>query len=454
MTEQPVNVNRISWRDLFPWTIIFRTLPIAIGVSVMVWATMGVVLTPIGWIIGETIFITEEMQAEDLLLKDFVELRRSPYKVVFQATSPEANSLELLAAGVGGPRVVFSNIIKPFEHLFRSDWSAREFLYMFFGAVWTLLVWSFAGTAITRISILRLTRDELVGTYDAFDFARTKYKVCISAIGMPLAGVAALCIPLAMFGLLLGFDFGVVLAGVLWFLVLAASAIIAFLLLGLMFGWPLIVASISAEGQNAFDAVTRSFAYTFQRPLNYVSYMFVAILFGGFCWLIVSTVTVGVVELSYWSTSWGANRFGVEGYDDSVRRIDVVKGIDDPITQTDANSAAQVPIGDLDNGQSNNSSSLRLGRKIIGFWNGIARTLAAAFIHGLFWCMAGAIYLLLRKDVDETEMDEVYLVNEKHTYELPPLKSDKHGIPQVQEPVPKNENQPREEVGDGESDDV
>ncbi len=78
------------------------------------------------------------------------------------------------------------------------------------------------------------------------------------------------------------------------------------------------------------------------------------------------------------------------------------------------------------------SGSLNAGRGIIGLWNSLVRTIAAAFIYGLFWCMASAIYLLLRKDVDETEMDEIFVVDEKRTYELPPLKSDEHGIPQVQ----------------------
>ena len=73
---------------------------------------------------------------------------------------------------------------------------------------------------------------------------------------------------------------------------------------------------------------------------------------------------------------------------------------------------------------------------MIGLWTALFRTLSAAFLYGLFWCMASAVYLLLRKDVDETEMDEIYIVDEKRTYELPPLKSDENGIPQVQEPRP------------------
>ena len=126
---------------------------------------------------------------------------------------------------------------------------------------------------------------------------------------MPFVGIAFLCIPCAFFGLLLGFNLGTFIAGLFWFVILILAAVMAFLLLGIMFGWPLIVASVSAEGQNAFDALTRAFAYTFQRPLNYALYMLIATLFGGFCWLIVSTLTDGIIETSYWATSWGANRF-------------------------------------------------------------------------------------------------------------------------------------------------
>ena len=57
--------------------------------------------------------------------------------------------------------------------------------------------------------------------------------------------------------------------------------------------------------------------------------------------------------------------------------------------------------------------------------------MGAAFLYGLFWSIAAAVYLLLRKDLDATEMDEIYLVDERRTYELPPLKDDQSGVPQV-----------------------
>ena len=58
------------------------------------------------------------------------------------------------------------------------------------------------------------------------------------------------------------------------------------------------------------------------------------------------------------------------------------------------------------------STTLQMGRSLIGFWNGLARTVCVAFLYGLFWCLAAAGYLLLRRDVDEMEMDEIYVVDD------------------------------------------
>ena len=81
----------------------------------------------------------------------------------------------------------------------------------------------------------------------------------------------------------------------------------------------------------------------------------------------------------------------------------------------------------------------------------MARAVGAAFLYGLFWCMAAAIYLLLRKDLDDTEMDEIYLVDERRTYELPPLKDEPGGVPQVDHDAapPSPEESPAGETGDG-----
>ncbi|MFM8986103.1 MAG: hypothetical protein ACKONH_08620, partial [Planctomycetia bacterium] len=49
------------------------------------------------------------------------------------------------------------------------------------------------------------------------------------------------------------------------------------------------------------------------------------------------------------------------------------------------------------------------GARAIAFWNRGLETLLSSFGWGYFWAIATAAYLLLRQDVDGTELDEVVL---------------------------------------------
>ncbi|MGY8747679.1 MAG: hypothetical protein ACKVHR_06435 [Pirellulales bacterium] len=410
MTEQPVIVQKISWINLCPWILIFKTFSVASGAGVLAFALLGVVLSPLGWILSENVFL-EDVRDRDPKLIEIVETNGSPYRGVFAPTSSaDSVSLEISGVALAGPQLVFRQIEKPFEYVFSSDASMREFAYFAFGGIWTVLVWSFAGLAIARISLLRLTRNERVGIDDAFGYAISNWRTAVGAIGIPLLAVLFLCVPGALIGLLMNFDFGIFVAAGLWLFVLLFGGLAALLLLGLMFGWPLMVASVGCEGQNAFDAMTRGYAYTFQRPFHYAFYALVAMLVGSLAWLVIGGLTQGVVDMSGWSSSWGANISSSNRFEQIIDGVDV--------------SGEEL------------SRWRQSGHSMIHFFNSILKTLAAAFLYGLFWCMASAIYLVLRYDVDETEMDEIFLVDEKRTYQLPPLKTDTNGIPQVQKSAP------------------
>ena len=406
MPDQPVVIQKISWADLCPWTIIFKTLPIASSFTVLALALVGTVVTPVGWWLSEQAFVNDALR-ENVAFMEMVERNNSPFGGVFRDLPGRDSSAEFLGIRVSGPRDVFRQFVSPYQNLFDRRYGLREFGYFLFGIGWTLALWGFVGLAIARVSLVRLTRNEFVGLDDAFDFSKRNWTTVVGAIGAPLAAVGALCVPAFLLGLLMTFDLGAMLVGFLWVLVLLLSAAIAVLLLGLMFGWPLMVASVGCESQNSFDAMTRSYAYTFQRPLNYLFYALVSILFGGLCWMVVSALADGVVGLTYWTTSWGANVAAAD-------RMDLIAA-GPPLTPDDESA----------------TSSLSIGRSAIGFWNGVIRSLAAGFLYGLFWCLASAVYLLLRKDVDETEMDEILIDEEQRSYQLPPLQSDSLGIPQV-----------------------
>jgi len=218
-------------------------------------------------------------------------------------------------------------------------------------------------------------------------------------------------IPVVLLGLLLRWDVGLLLAALIWPLALLAGLIMAVLLLGLVFGWPLMFATISTEGTDSFDALSRSYAYTFQRPLHYLFYALAAAALGTLGWLLVSNFAAGVVGLTCWAASWfpGAPRMeailhgGIEG------------------------------------------EVATAGAVVLGFWTGSVKLLAVGFLYGFFFTAATAIYLLLRRDADATEMDEVFLDEDEseQQYGLPPLVADTAGAPRATDDVPEVEPEER-----------
>ena len=405
MAEQPVVIQRISWADVCPWMILFRALPIATSFTVLVLGTVGAVVSPAGWWLSDALILNETT-------------RDSAEVVAWQTggfqgqamVNPEVSWSSWLS---GGPASAFYQMVEPFAQVFGFPSSMRVWWYFLLGGCWNIVWWSFIGLAITRVSLLQMTRHEHIGISEAFGYAIQKWTTALGALVSPLVATILLAIPLMLLGLLLGLDLGVMVVGLGWFLVLLAATGMGLLLLGLMFGWPLVIASVSCEGQNSFDAMTRAFAYTFQRPLRYLAYALIALIVGGLAaWLAMALVD-GIVGLGYWGTSWGANLT-------AENRIGVVMG--GPIV--------------VDGQLVEPSNSLEVGTTLIGWWTELFRSVATGFIYGLSWCLAGAIYLLLRFDIDETEMDEIFISEDQRSYQLPPLKSDENGIPQVQPPAP------------------
>ncbi|MCS5631157.1 MAG: hypothetical protein NZ744_10040, partial [Pirellulaceae bacterium] len=70
---------------------------------------------------------------------------------------------------------------------------------------------------------------------------------------------------------------------------------------------------------------------------------------------------------------------------------------------------------------SNESSAYVLGVNIIGGIHWIGHVVAGAFCISFFFCSSAGVYLLLRRFVDQTEIDEVFVVDEKTKYGLEDL---------------------------------
>ena len=123
-------------------------------------------------------------------------------------------------------------------------------------------------------------------------WARTKWLAYFSSPLLPMLGVALAVLPIVVLGLLMMIaNFLAVLAALfLWPLALVAGFVMAILLAGVLLGWPLMWATISVEGTDSFDALNRTYAYVFQRPIRYFFYVIVAALIGWLGWFVVENL--------------------------------------------------------------------------------------------------------------------------------------------------------------------
>ena len=410
-------IQSINWRALFPWTLIFRSIVPATSLAVLALGTVGVMLNALGWRLSESIFVRDALRDRAPNLADFAERMRSTWQGIYESYQT-GESLQILGAQINGPVLVFGRLVEPFLRLFEPSGGLLRFCFLLLGILLTVAIWAFFGTAITRIALYRYTRNESLPLSEAVRFSCREYLSAGACVLVPLAGVAVLTIPAFLIGLLMSFDVGLLLVGLIYFLVLILALGMGILMLGLAFGWPLSISAISAEGQGFFDGLTRSFAYTFQRPLSYAFYALVAILIGGLAWIVVNRATVGVERLADWSTSWGANVANgarMENIQDETRgqlRWDFLR----------------------EGGESDTSRSwsFRAGGGLLHFWKSLLRTVAIGFLFGHFWCLAAAIYLLLRKQVDDAELDELFVSEEQRTYDLPTLQT----TPETSSPRP------------------
>ncbi len=76
----------------------------------------------------------------------------------------------------------------------------------------------------------------------------------------------------------------------------------AVVLIGLL-GWPLMNPTISAEGSDSFDALSRSYSYVFQAPWHYLWYTTVALAYGAVLVFFVGLMGSLMVYLGEWGVS-------------------------------------------------------------------------------------------------------------------------------------------------------
>jgi hypothetical protein len=394
----------VDWRRRFSWLLLFRAFRIAVDPRKMLLAGVGLLILSLGeWGISELPF-APALETSPVSRWPWEE----PYGweagagISQQLAADPARTLWAIATNWKVVLRPVAPFVEPVRLLFDPQLTWSTAAYAAVRLVWTLLVWSLFAGAITRMAALQFARDEQIGLRQAVRFAAGRLLSFFAAPLLPLAGVALLWLPCFLGGLVGRIPgVGEPLVGALYLLPLVMGALMALVLAGAAAGWPLMFATISAEGSDAFDGLTRSYSYVFDRPWHYLWYAVVALVYGSVVVFFITLMFSLTVYLAGWSVASGMGHDRVAG---------LYRLAPDELGGT---SPWEQPAP--------RDEGVRLGGRMAGVWLQFAALLKAGFVYSYFWTAATIIYFLLRKSDDATDFSEVYLPDQPEEDELLPL---------------------------------
>jgi hypothetical protein len=431
MADQPTKLREVAWSELFPWLILLRSVRIALMARVLGLAAAGLIATTLGWRLLDVAFGPEN----DPVVADW---RDEALKWVWNASpgfriDTAARTADQVFGSAArdleeAPLALWRYLTRPFTELFHGDLTARGFVFLLLCCVWELLVWGLAGGAITRIAALRFTRDEapplLAGVKQA---ARKLLSYSLPPL-IALAGTAVFAVQLVILGWLMRLDVLALVAGIFWPFVIVLGLMMAILLLGALVGWPLMWSTVSVEGTDAFDALSRSYAYTYHRPFRLLWYVLFAALLAMVSMFVVKLFATSAIVLGDWSVDWGLDEPTMRSVVAPNRLPPPAPLVSPPAEvpqlEEGGSGAAEEPAGDADDEAAEEriepNAMLRGARRTIFFWKSLVAALAAGYQAGFLWVAAVGVYLLLRRDIDGVLLSEVY-IDQSDEYGLPPL---------------------------------
>ncbi len=426
MTANQHDEGDRGWVDASGLRQILRTLRLAVHPTKLGLALMGIFLTLVwgglldrGWRAASD-GISESTIAQFIHAKQFDQPfeEENGNHAVFQLwwSHEKRAVLDLLGSSLPGASVAAGTPVGSYLEVHSRAQPLRNLAEMVYGVWWlirhhtlfavilgvgVLLIWSLAGGAICRVTAIEMARDERLSMTQALSYSREKLfggfflapcipiGIILATMGLLIAGGMALRIPFL----------GDLVGGVAFGFAILGGFAMTTLALGLIVGGSLFWPAVAVEGSDAFDAFSRGISYPVARPWKFFLYVVMSVIYAGYCWLFVNFFTFYVLKITRATVGIGASWFGWWGRGpegESVSKIDVLWPL------TDVNSLYARPEW----------SQLAwyewFSAALIGFYVLVAIGLMWSFLASFYYTGSTVIYFLLRRDVDETDMDDVY----------------------------------------------
>lgn len=390
MSNNNQRLEGINWSLAFPHVSIFRSFKMAIHPSKLLLGTSAVVAI---WLYGS-------------ILDGFFRLFGcGPYFVPGMKAIADSISYLIgaaiglqIVAGNGSPGVLHSlaDLLQQVQGLFVTNWIFGVLLY-----AGMLVICGLTLGALARIAALQSAKDEKISMGEALSFARRKFVSFLAAPAIPVIIVVGIGIALVLGAFLLGWLLswiwlGHLVTGLLMGAALLGGLIASITLIATTAGLPLMYPTIAVEGSDAFDAVSRSYSYVFSRPWQAALAGLVALIYGGLCFLFLKLVLFVTLLVTHGFVNSGWPALDAVWVKPQWSELWVI-----PANWADLNTVQSV------------------GYFLIWVWVHLFVAVLLGWVLSFYVCASTQVYYLLRKEVDATELDDVF-VEEYEEEELAP----------------------------------
>ena len=268
-------------------------------------------------------------------------------------------------------------------------------LYCLIFAAINLCIASVGGGGICRIAALQFARGEKPGVTESLRFSIKRFTSFLGTpiVPMIIVAIAGACV--AIIGLISNIPLGLgeLAVGILTLPALAAGAIIAAVVLGAIGGFNLTFPAVAYNGSDSLDAVSRSFNYVYAKPWRMGFYTAIAVIYGAICYIFVRFFAF----LLLWSTYSGTLSWG---FDATVHR-----GLPNKIVAIwpEPSFSRLVAYSSAAGNWSESAAALLVYLSAL-----VIVGLVASFIISFYFSSNTVIYALMRNQVDDTPLEQVY----------------------------------------------
>ena len=311
----------------------------------------------------------------------------------------------------------------------------QHWVFAIFFLAGALAIWALFGGAIHRIAALHFGRDQKISIGQALRFSASKFLSFYFAPLIPLAIIVVIGFFLFAGGLVLGSWLGFLDAGIIMSLLvplaIGGGLLIAFLLIGLGAGGSLMYPTIAVESSDSFDAIGRSYSYVYGRPWRAGFYCLVATFYGAICYIFVRFCAFLALASTHAFVKMGV-------YTGGQSVSPVADGLDTVWTApTFDNLISAAPRAAMGGGEA-------ISAWLIWLWTMLVAVTVLAFALSFCSSAKTVIYFLLRRRIDATDLDDVYV--DEPAEEFGPEPTEEPAAPA--EPAPAAEEKP--ETGEAE----